>query len=110
MLVALNMDYLKRVKRRVPQLYAAGVRYRRERRPERGGRVERFATIPTVLRTGWGDCEDLAAWRVAELRMGGIRAIPWIIRPHARVYHVQVRHPSGAVEDPSRKLGMGGKA
>ena len=112
MMVALNVEFLKRVKssKRIPPLYVSGVRYRRESPPVTGERVERFALIPVVLQLRFGDCEDLAAWRVAELRMQGERATPWIIRPHPRMFHVQVRRGNGVIEDPSKQLGMRGKA
>ena len=109
LLVSLNMEYLKHSRTRPPALYASGVRYRSEPRPPQGlRRVERFALIPGVLRAGWGDCEDLAAWRVAKLRLRGVRAVPWIIQPRPKLFHVQVRYPDGTIEDPSRRLGMRG--
>lgn len=89
-----------------PALYASGVRYRREP-PGR----EEWEPIPVVLTKGWGDCEDLASWRAAELRVTGED-------PHARVHvyqsapttwHVVVRRGDGSIEDPSRKLGMRGR-
>lgn len=107
-LVQLDMDFLRRARGRVPSLYASGVRYRREGTPSAGPRAERFQMIPEVLRTRSGDCEDLSAWRVAELRLSGVRAIPWIIRTGARLYHVQVKYPDGRIEDPSKRLGMRG--
>lgn len=51
----------------VPCLYQSGVRYEME--PE--GSIEEFAAIPVVIARGWGDCDDLAPWRVAELRQAG---------------------------------------
>ena len=57
------------------------------------------------------NCEDLASWRIAELRVRfGVPARPLIIpqlQPNGRyLYHVQVWTPWG-VEDPSRERGMG---
>jgi len=59
-----------------PPLYRAGVHYERERG------TEEWLDIPHVLEAAsgkpayppgaWGDCEDLAAWRTAELR-----ELPW---------------------------------
>lgn len=110
-LVALNLAFLRKAGGRVPPLYRSGVRYRREAAPPPGQlRLERFQMIPEVLRNRAGDCEDLSAWRVAELRRGGVRAIPWIVQSGQRLYHVQVRHPDGRIEDPSKILGMRGKA
>lgn len=106
-LVQLNVDFLRKAKG-VPPLYRSGVRYRREAPPAAGPRYERFQMIPEVLRNRAGDCEDLSAWRVAELRLSGVRAMPWIIRSGQRLFHVQVRYPDGRIEDPSRRLGMKG--
>lgn len=94
---------------RLPLLYKSGIRYRRE--PLVGSRrVERFQTARQTAKVGFGDCEDLAAYRVAELRLRGIAAKPWVIQPSAKMFHVQVRYPDGKIEDPSARLGMRGKA
>lgn len=88
-----------------PRLYDAGVRYRVEPLGE-----ERWRDVPTVLADGYGDCEDLACWRAAELRVtDGIRAVPaysWRSEPGYRIYHVVVRLPGGRIDDPSARLGM----
>ena len=57
------------------------------------------------------NCEDLACWRAAELRVRyGIAAEPtfiWKVRPGGGyLYHIQVLYPDGRIEDPSRRLGM----
>lgn len=88
----------------LPQLYESGVVYKNEPRD-----VWRHAG--DVAAEGWGDCEDLSAWRAAELRVSGDD-------PDARVavyksgpsrYHAVVARGDGTVEDPSRVLGMGAK-
>jgi hypothetical protein len=87
------------------ELDRAGVRYRREPLGS-----EQWRTIPLIQADGYGDCEDLASWRVAELREAGVPARPCFrFRRHGkrRVYHIMVCLPDGAVEDPSRVLGMG---
>jgi hypothetical protein len=95
--------------RRVPPLYSSGVRYERE---PWAGKFEEFADILTVLKRGWGDCDDLAAWRVAELQeMGENADIRIYTRPvkrknQRRMMHVVVRRASGEIEDPSRYLGL----
>lgn len=101
-LVRLNLYEMR--KRRFKPLYESGVRYRRERR--RIGQPEKWQTIREVFRSKEGDCEDLAAIRVAELRREGIRAVPWFRRKRS-LWHVLVRYPNGDFEDPSRILGMG---
>lgn len=99
----------------VPPLYRSGVRHRDE---PWAGKVEEFAPIPTLLESGWGDCAQLCAWRIAELREAGIPATFRVIMvartresgDRDRLYHVQVRLPPtrgnrrGPVEDPTRRL------
>lgn len=84
----------------VPGLYdlgAAGlVRYVQEPRGQ-----ERWLTVPQVIMAGGGDCEDLAAWRAAEVP--GAMAVPF--RTDGGM-HVVVQMPDGTVEDPSIVLGM----
>jgi len=102
-LSAANVAYLRRHPR-TPALYEAGVRYRAEPFPR-----EEWRGIAEVLRDRYGDCEDLACWRVAELVVRGVRAAPVFRHRQVRrlsVYHILVRHPDGTVEDPSALLGM----
>ena len=95
---------------RLPSIYDAGVRYKREGRdPETGSRKEEWRMISQVLAAHSGDCEDLAAWRIAELRQAGINARPWLTR-HGGTWHVRVKLPNGTIEDPSKLLGMRGQA
>jgi hypothetical protein len=100
-----------------PDLYHAGVSYKPERRRinPRTGKAseygEEWQTIPWVIYRGYGDCEDLGAWRAAELRHKfKIQATPFIkMRQMPNGYwraHVVVRWPNGQLEDPSAKLGM----
>lgn len=122
--IANNVLYL-RLNKNVPPLYRSKVRYENE--PQwtfQGKPIEEFALIPIVLGRGWGDCDDLGPWRVAELRCSGEKAairIQWQ-RPRLpgggkgrKYYHIVVRRadkagrlimtPAG-IEDPSAKLGM----
>lgn len=80
----------------VPSIYSAGVTYRRET-----AGPEEWQTIPYMMVSKNGDCEDLAAWRAAEIP--GAR--PLVIDSPTG-YHVIVRLPGGRTEDPSKKLGM----
>lgn len=100
-LAAWDVDWLRR-NPRAPKLYASGVRYR----PDPIGSAEDFRTVPRVLAAGSGDCDDLAAWRVAELRLQGVRAHPDVIKIKQGLWHVFVRLPGGGAEDPSAHLGM----
>ena len=73
---------------------------------------ERFRDIGVLLERGSGDCDNVACWRVAELRQGGIRARPylkWRTNDNGgTTYHALVIWPDGSSEDPSLLLGMGG--
>ncbi len=109
-----NMAWLRAFPQ-TPLLYNANVIYKPERHVEAGKRVveygEEWQTIPWVIFRGYGDCEDLGAWRAAELRQRfGIHALPFIkVRRMPNGYwraHVVVKWPNGQIEDPSAKLGM----
>lgn len=113
-LAACNVSYLLGARGRTPPLYEAGVRYRAEPYPR-----ENWLTIPELYEQGFGDCEDLACARVAELNVQGIEARPTFrfrrlnergepdIGGRFSLYHILVEHPDGSVEDPSALLGMG---
>lgn len=106
-LYALDVAYLS-ARPDTPPLYLSGVCYRREPRATRGI-VELWDTIPQVLAQGWGDCDDLAAWRAAELSVReGVYALPVLVEaiPGSARYHVVVWRSDGAWEDPSARLGM----
>lgn len=95
-----------RANKDTPLLYQSGVKYQEEPPGQ-----EDWQDIPTTLKLGIGDCEDLACWRAAELRERyNIMAEPtfiWKVRPNGGyLYHIQVRYPDGRIEDPSRALGM----
>ncbi len=130
-MIAVNTWHIKRALKRaqkgegvpIPPLYASGVFYE-EDPPGR----EDWRDCYTVLQRGKGDCDNLVAWRVAELNAAGINAEPVIkyqqvpknvmVRmghPDAMVpddgilmIHCSVRHPDGTIEDVSKNLGMGG--
>jgi len=91
--------------RHVPPLYGGRVRYMRE--PV--GR-ERWQTAYETYQRGAGDCEDLAAYRVAELHRAGERKATIIVKVVGpNLMHIMVRRANGAIEDPSARLGMRGK-
>lgn len=101
-----------------PALYASGVRYRPEAEACAVGAdllacgEERFLSVPEVIAQGAGDCDDLAPWRAAELRVRhGVEAhaVVFCARRHgsARLWHCVVSLPDGRTEDPSAVLGMG---
>lgn len=87
-----------------PKLYAAGVRYLREED------TENYQNIPRTLELRTGDCEDLAAWRIAELQEAG-EDVHLVVREYDEPkdetdYHLLVGLADGSVEDPSAILGM----
>lgn len=91
-------------------LYQSGVIYKEE-----PPGCEDWPDIPTLYQQGWGDCEDLACARTAELRQLGIPAVPcirykdyWINGDRLTLVHVLTLWPNGQIEDPSKKLGMKG--
>ena len=104
-LVAINVDYL-RAHPEAPSVYQSGVRYQAEEEDE-----ELWQDVPAALRQGTPDCEDLAAWRVAELIVReGVAAQPRVTaarQPDGKwLFHITVLRPDGAIEDPSAILGM----
>ena len=90
-----------------PLLYKSDVIYKRELPG-----MEVWKDIPTILEDGYGDCEDLACWRVAEYHMKGIKARPYITWKRNStggwLYHALVWLPGEKIEDPSLSLGMRG--
>ncbi len=97
-LTAMNRALLK-LYPSTPLLYEAGVIYRPESPDE-------WESIDIVLARGYGDCEDLASWRAAELQEAGVAAHADVYNVRPNRWHAVVVYPDGAVEDPSRKLGM----
>jgi hypothetical protein len=102
LLTRLNVAALQR--HRLPSLYRSGVRYVQERRG-----LDDWLQAPEVYRRRKGDCEDLGAWRAAELQLGGEPGAFADCRPvpGRRRWHTFVRRADGTIEDPSRILGMG---
>jgi len=104
-LVAANVLWLRR-NPGVPPLYATGVRYL----AECCGEVWRHAAA--VLARGGGDCEDLSAFRVAQLQLLGVPArikLQTVGRMGEDLsLHVLVAMPNGQIEDPSDILGATG--
>lgn len=128
---AVNEWHIRRANKRarqglglpIPPLYASGVRYAEDKH----GR-EDWRDCYAVLKRGKGDCDQLVAWRIGELRAAGVRAEPAIKWQHLprevmgmigyptrmipaegiHMVHCAVRYPSGQIEDPSKILGMGG--
>jgi hypothetical protein len=110
-LVQMNVALMR--SQRFPPLYSTHVRYRQEPLGD-----ENWRDAAIVLRAGFGDCEDLAAYRVAELRV--MHKVParcifrwrtFVVEGKSRVklYHILVGVPHEGkmlIEDPSKRLGM----
>lgn len=110
-LVQLNVALMRSQK--FPPLYTTRVRYRQEPLGQ-----ENWRDAALVLRDGFGDCEDLAAYRVAELRV--MHQLParcvfrWKMfvvggKSRVKLYHILVGVPHNGkllIEDPSKRLGM----
>jgi hypothetical protein len=102
-LCQINKTYLSTHK--MPSLYGSDVVYEIEN-------SENWKDVYNILKDGYGDCEDLACWRVAELQLIGVAARPYIKWKKTRgtwLYHGLVWHPGNKIEDPSLALGMGEK-
>lgn len=115
-LVKVNVGWIASHRSEFRPIYKSGARYNAERG------TEDWLSIPEIykaIKTGKPiDCEDFAAARAAELRlgigsgMGPVHAVADIngrAMPGGRIQmHAFVRFPDGSVEDPAKKLGMPG--
>lgn len=94
--------------RQLPSIYNKGWNIKYIKEPKGN---EDWLDIPKIINNGGGDCEELSAWRAAELRCHGVKASPDIF-PSGRGYHVVVRIKGtkgvDKIEDPSKILGMVG--
>lgn len=100
-LAAMNFVMLARSHGNVPRLYESGVVYRREHG------TEEWRTIDEVYEDGYGDCEDLAGIRAAELRYyEGEPARVLVVETPRGSYHAVVLRADNSIEDPSRILLM----
>lgn len=75
------------------------------------GGGETFRDIPRIIENGGGDCDNLCAWRTAEIRHHlGVAAKPYITwrkRPDGgTTYHCITIWPDGSSEDSSLLSGM----
>jgi hypothetical protein len=85
-----------------PQLYDSGVVYKVEDSPDE---IEEFTFPWVTLARGYGDCDDLCIWRLADLYTAGERA-RCTVQYRGSELHVQIRRADGSIEDPSEILGM----
>lgn len=79
-------------------------------KPEPPGQ-EHFDHAGIVMGRGWGDCDDLAPWHAAGLRVTGedpeARAI--VKRSGPKRWHAVVQRSDGSIDDPSLAAGMPGR-
>ena len=111
----------------IPPLYRSGVRYSVE---PWAARLQSLSNCREALARGWLECKAAAAWLCAEYRERceteeharqydidvswkdasaeqlALRSLP--ADALVRVFHAQVRHPSGKLEDPTRTLRRAG--
>lgn len=115
-LVARQNRYLMRKlgRRRIPRLYDSGVVYRVD---PWDSQLQHFPDCVTVVRRRFADCKGLVPYRLAELREEhpdqhfAVHIYPrkaagfgdGVATP-TDLLHLQVRLPSGEIEDPSRLL------
>jgi hypothetical protein len=106
-LVLLNVEMMRFAAEHdtpIPSLFGSGIVYRRE--PEGREWWESAADMLTVVTDRSGDCEDIAAYRAAELRfLYGEDARVAIVPTHKRGgFHCLVEREDGTCEDPSLEL------
>lgn len=90
----------------LPLLYQTAIKYMEEPPGQ-----EDWQDPPTTLAMGFGDCEDISCWRVAELnerfKIDAVPAFKEQMRPDGSLlYHIVVLYPDGRIEDPSAIMGM----
>lgn len=97
---AIAESWVEQLKKQpLPPLYKSGVRYQAE---PADYPCEVFSDPYSTFLEGWGDCDDLVIWRIAEVLAAGGDAYPQAIRKIGTTrYHVAVRHANGDQEDPS---------
>ncbi len=84
---------------------AAGVRWK----PEPPG-DEHFDLPNTIIKRGWGDCDDLAPYHAASLRITGEdpEAVARVYPSGPHRWHAVVQRSDGSIDDPSKWAGMRG--
>lgn len=82
---------------------AKGVKWK----PEPPG-DEHFDHAMTVVKRGWGDCDDLAPYQAASLRVTGEDpgARAFVKKTGPGRWHAMVERSDGSIEDPSADAGM----
>lgn len=101
-----QLDALERAGRPVAPLYQSRVVYKRDPPGK-----EWFRSLARVMSTGWGDCDDLAAIRAAEIRRaGGAAHASVFTTPRANTLHAVVTNDARTIiEDPCALLAALGR-
>ncbi len=87
----------------LPSLYESGIVYRRE--PYGREWWESASDLLDVVADHSGDCEDLAAYRAAELRYFAGEHARAVVRPTKNgKFHCLVEREDGSIEDPSMNV------
>jgi len=87
LVVQANMKFL-REHPEAPRFFESGVRYQLD-----DSDTNEWLTIPQILERGWGDCDQLAPWFAAELRLQGYSGVKVrLVKPSARPEDERVRH------------------
>lgn len=92
--------------RPLKNFYSYKIRYQPEPANQR---FEDWADPWTVIERGWGDCDDMVLWRLAEILVASkwqegdpLPAWPLVAQKiGTENYHVLLRHRSGKTEDPA---------
>lgn len=84
----------------------AGVKWQPE---PKGQGMEHFDLADVVSKRGWGDCDDVAPYEAASLRVTGEdpAAYATVVRSGPGMWHAKVVRGDGRFSDPSKQAGMG---
>ncbi len=87
--------------RDIPDVYSSGARWRNVPHTT-------WRRADQIAGEGWGDCEGLSSWKVAQDRLTGYDpdARVGVYHTGPKKYHAIVIHGDDSIEDPSVKLGM----
>lgn len=100
----LNEDMIE--KREVP-IFKEALEQGIQWRPEPPGQ-EHFDHAAKVVGRGWGDCDDLAPYQAASLRVTGVDpdAKAVVVQSGPKRWHAVVERGDGSIDDPSADAGM----
>lgn len=93
---------------KVPTFEEARKKFDIRWKPEPPG-DEHFDHAGTVIKRRWGDCDDLAPYQAASLRVTGEDpdATAIVYKSGPKRWHAVVQRGDGSIDDPSKRAGMG---